>query len=735
MSGARTKPDDEPIVAQIAALLRDAATASALSDQDLLTLAVFLDMRPIVPPGRAALALIRHGLPRGTDRAALATRLYRAARRVRGLVTLGDCIAVHDSLLVRQGTLTLLRRAEQSRAARERAERVRAAGERASQRGAARRANQNERTPPPPAVEIPAAPALAPAPRSVQPLDAGALGALLSRAGEDLGRVSIALRAHLLATAEQFQEIISLASMSGVDSHAYQLETVRRVMRALRGRALLADEVGLGKTVEALIVLREYQLRGMVRRALVLVPPALVRQWAGELSVKAGIEARTTEGPLFRDAPDRFWQGEGVVVASLATARSGKHSPGVLAAPWDLVVLDEAHHIKNRRTLGWKLANELRSRFLLLLTATPVETDLEEIYNLVTLLRPGQLTSPAAFRAQFVDPKDPISPRNHEQLRRLLSEVMVRNTRAQCGLRLPPRFVTTVVVEPSASERELYDDVVCMLRAHADDRALRLLVSTLLLEAGSSVRAVRATLERAVAGDGRSAAARTRLEEVLARARVDGASSKASRLVEIVRAHQDPVLVFTRFRETLGYVADVLDDAGIEAVCFHGGQSAAAKQEALSRFRSGARAMIATDVGAEGQNVQFCRLLVNYDLPWNPMVLEQRIGRLHRMGQTQEVLAYNLCARGTVEERILDVLDRRLQLFELVVGEMDMVLGNLADERDLEERILHLYATSRLEEELDRGFDAIAEELAAARTRYERTRALDETLFRRDFET
>ncbi|XYH99091.1 hypothetical protein ACMHYB_04800 [Sorangium sp. So ce1128] len=122
------------------------------------------------------------------------------------------------------------------------------------------------------------------------------------------------------------------------------------------------------------------------------------------------------------------------------------------------------------------------------------------------------------------------------------------------------------------------------------------------------------------------------------------------------------------------------------------------------------------------------------DLPYNPMLIEQRIGRLHRMGQREEVRVYNLCARGTAEERVLDLLDRRLHLFELVVGEMDMVLGNMADERDLEERIVSLYATSRSEEELASGFDAIAEELAAARGRYEQVKRLDARLFGKDYE-
>jgi hypothetical protein len=219
----------------------------------------------------------------------------------------------------------------------------------------------------------------------------------------------------------------------------------------LRGRALLSDEVGLGKTIEALMVLLEYRVRGMAHRVLVLAPPALVPQWVGELAEKAMIAARTTE----REG-DAVWRGDGVVVASLATARMQRNVAAVQAEPWDLVIVDEAHRVKRRGSSSWKLVDGLRSRFLLLLTATPIETELEELYQLVTLLKPGQFDTPAAFRRRFVDPASPTSPKNREALRELLGEVMVRNTRASCGLKLPPRYVSTVVVDPEDGERALY---------------------------------------------------------------------------------------------------------------------------------------------------------------------------------------------------------------------------------------------------------------------------------------
>lgn len=524
------------------------------------------------------------------------------------------------------------------------------------------------------------------------------------------------------------------AALHGVDVLAYQQETVRRVLRVLRGRALLADEVGLGKTIEALMVLREYQVRGMARRALVLVPPALVRHWVGELSARAGVEAITTEDPSLRRDPVAFWAQEGVIVASMGLAKTARHVETVCAKPWDLVIVDEAHHVKSRTSLGWKLVDALRSRFLLLLTATPVETDLEEVYNLVTLLRPGQLATPAEFRKRFVDSRDPTKPRDAERLRQLLGEVMVRNTRARSGLALPPRWVTTLTVEPHAEEQRAYAGVVDLVRSHRADARARLAATTLLLEAGSSPAALGSTLDRMAVSDAHAeglradAGALARLVHEVKRTR------KLDALLGVLAEHPGRVLVFSRFRRTLAQVYLALREAGHEVAEFHGGMSAASRQAAVESFRAGRGVLVATDVGGEGQNLQFCQTLVNFDLPWNPMQIEQRIGRLHRMGQTGEVRVFNLCARGTIEDKVLDVLDRRLHLFELVVGEMDMVLGNLRDDRDLEERIVDLVVHAPDEAAVDEGFAAIAAELEAARTSYDRAKALDETLFRGDFE-
>jgi superfamily II DNA or RNA helicase len=702
--------------------------AGQLSDADLLTLGYWLAGfdGSEAPAFAIALTLKEFDLVAGAS-GAVVTRAVLAAAEVAGFRVRDGFVAPIDRRAARRRALDLWN--EESVAAAPRTSTPTPVS-RVQARAAAT-------TPPPPAplVTVPPPPPLSPPPVTIATVEPSDIAQLLAQPASSGLAVSLALRAHALATAAQFQDLVGVATLQGVDSHAYQIETVRRVLRVLRGRALLADEVGLGKTIEALMVLREYELRGMAKRVLVIAPPALVRHWVGELADKAGVEARTTEDASWRHDAEAFWRAPGVVVASLAIARHARHAPLVQSQEWDLVIVDEAHHIKNRATAGWKLVDRIRSRFLLLLTATPVETDLEEIYNLVTLLKPGQLTTPAEFRKQFVDPADPTAPRDAERLRRLLADVMVRNTRAQSGLALPPRYVSTVAVDPAEGERELYEAVVNLLRRHALDPRTRLMATTLLLEAGSSPAAVRATLRRIGEGDKHSAELReeaARLAQLAASVR---ASRKLDALLDVAR-QSERVLVFTRFRETLEYVVAAMRRESLEPALFHGGMRAEDRHVQIERFRTGeARALVATDVGGEGQNLQFCQTLVNFDLPWNPMLIEQRIGRLHRMGQTGEVRVYNLCARATAEQRVLDVLDRRLHLFELVVGEMDMVLGNLADDRDLEDRIMDLYATSRDDAQVAEGFERIADELAAARGHYERVRALDEALFKQDFET
>ncbi len=568
--------------------------------------------------------------------------------------------------------------------------------------------------------------------------------AVLAGARGTLEDLALALEGWRLKLADQFDELLCLARTRDVRRLDHQVETVHRVLRTFCGRALLADEVGLGKTIEAGMLISEYLLRGMARTVLVVCPAALVGQWRAELADKFSIVAESTDEPRFRSNPEVAWAADRdsqVVVASLQMARSSRHSELVRARRWDLVVVDEAHHLKNRSTAGYRLLDYLKSRFLLLLTATPVENDLEELYNLVTLLKPGQLATPAAFKRQFVEKGDPFSPRNRERLRQLLAEVMVRNTRALAGreIDLPPRFAQTVVIEPSPEEAALYESVLGLVRSAAERGGRsRLSLRTLLEEAGSSAEAALETALRMERDERLEPAGIAPMLEA-ARAATRARPRKVEKLLELIRALDSfspgsKAVVFTRFRATLEAVSAALSAEGVPHSRFHGGMSGPEKDQAVEELRNEVPVMLATDVGGEGRNLQFANVLVNYDLPWNPMKIEQRIGRLHRIGQVREVRVFSLCARGSAEERILDVLDRRIQLFELVIGEVDLILGRALDEKEFDARIYDIYERGRSEAEVAAGFEELADELAAARGQYENVKAFDEALFRRDFE-
>jgi len=239
--------------------------------------------------------------------------------------------------------------------------------------------------------------------------------------------VRLKLMAEELNARRAATEILAFDTVRDVIRYQHQERAVRRVVEEMRGRALLADEVGLGKTIEAGIILSEYVLRGLVRRALILVPAALQRQWRDELRIKFGLNFH------IRRRGERF-RGHPFLITTLDTARVGRNQEEILAEHFDIVIVDEAHRLKNHRTLSYGFASALASRRLLLLTATPVHNDLRELYNLVTLLKPGTLGTAGEFRRTHVARGDKRMPRNPQGLGRLLRQVMVRTRREDTAI-------------------------------------------------------------------------------------------------------------------------------------------------------------------------------------------------------------------------------------------------------------------------------------------------------------
>jgi SNF2 family DNA or RNA helicase len=536
-------------------------------------------------------------------------------------------------------------------------------------------------------------------------------------------------RARLLGLQSGFDSLLSLALMRGVRHYDYQVETALRVLRIMRGRAILADEVGLGKTIEAGIVLKELVVRGLARKVLILTPASLVAQWKEEMETKFGLTFEIMDE--FED-----WARHDLVISSIDTAKRDVHREEIQRLSYDIVVVDEAHKLKNRATKNWKLVASVRKKYMLLLTATPVQNDLEELFNLVTLLRPGHLSSYGGFRRRFIRRGDPRTPANPAELKRLLRDVMIRNRRSTV-LVLPPRRVFPAEIVLSRPERKLYEAVTDFVRdrypayGRGSTSVNRLALVVLQKEMGSSTFAAAETLRRMKESPNFAYEDRLVLGDLYERAAAITENEKARRLRELVAKIEDKTIVFTQYLRTLQHLRTLLEADGHAVSVFHGGLTPGEKEASVRTFREGGRIFLSTEAGGEGRNLQFCNTVVNFDLPWNPLKIEQRIGRVHRIGQTREVHIVNLWARDTIEEYVMELLDKKINMFQLVIGELDLVLGRLDETKTFEDVLMDIWTVKDLARRRDE-LERFGDQLLAARQKYESTKSYEEALFGND---
>lgn len=616
------------------------------------------------------------------------------------------------------------------------------------------------------------------------------------------------------------QTLVSTGATARIDPRPHQISVARRVVTAPRPRFLLADEVGLGKTIEAGLVIQELRARGVLQRVLVVVPANLTYQWCTELDQKFNERFTVYDANVVRqlriEHPGRNpWLARNNIILSHGYIEHNERLWDEIAAvPWDMVVVDEAHHVRRRQTSGdrreatllYRFASRLseRTRGLLLLTATPMQLQTFELFSLIELLDCGLFYNYDHFEEQRqanriintlireldqfdregeTPPADlpqrvhtHLDPEHHplvDQLHRsavarqrlidllserhLLSEVMIRNRKRVIG-EFTRRRPHIIPVELSPAERTLYDSVTRYVRESYQqlDQRRRGVVGFLLVayqrRLTSCTYAFRRTIDRRLQKL-RSALAQIEtmpdwsadeeLDDVLGRLdqiafgtdpaaimleqrelerlrslalaiRTDNKYAAFEQFLAQLFAHNpgEQVLIFTQFYDTLVYLQGQLSRRWRTAT-FHGGMNTRDKDSAIEMFRSGAaQILISTEAGGEGRNLQFCSVLVNYDLPWNPMKVEQRIGRIDRIGQKRDVLICNFALRGTVEDRVLDMLAHRIHIFEETVGGLDPILGEL--EADIQRIILET-PTEQVDRELERRGEMLELEIERAR--------------------
>jgi SNF2 family DNA or RNA helicase len=501
-----------------------------------------------------------------------------------------------------------------------------------------------------------------------------------------------------------FEDLLSLEQVQGFIPLEHQIATAKRVIQQLHGRAILADEVGLGKTIEAGLILKEYQLRGLANKILILVPASLVLQWTRELQEKFRIKA----------TPQRnvwTWSEYDIVVASLDTAKREPHRSQILAQQWDMLIVDEAHKLKNSKTKNWQMVNQIPNKYMLLLTATPMQNELQELHTLITLLKPGGLGSAREFSSEHVSGKR--VPKSADALKRSLSDMMIRNHRQDGGVNLPARNVEVVPIRFSHEEQILYESVHEFLKGEYQDRKARrasiLPLLTLQREICSSPYAAMISLDK-MRKKSKNQEMIQLIDGLMEKAGKVITYTKVERMLELINQIQDKCIVFTEYRATQDFLLYSLRKKGISAVPFRGGFKRGKKDWMKDLFAKKMQVLVATESGGEGINLQFCHHMINFDLPWNPMRLEQRIGRIHRLGQDKMCHVFNLATIGTIEEHIVRLLHEKIRLFEMVIGDLDHIITGKRFDK-FEELILDMALTSENNEQLQNRLDAYGNEI------------------------
>jgi adenine-specific DNA-methyltransferase len=578
-----------------------------------------------------------------------------------------------------------------------------------------------------------------------------------------------------------------------VDLNPHQLDAALFAFKSPLSRgAILADEVGLGKTIEAGLVISQLWAERK-RRILVIAPTILRKQWALELEEKFFISSVVLDTREYnRRARDGspLEPRDTVVICSYQFARARER--GITSVQWDLVVIDEAHRLRNVWKSSNKIARSIKAsvscRPLVLLTATPLQNSLLELYGLVSFLDEHLFGDIEAFRARYM--RGPLEERDMVDLRRRLRPVCQRTLRRQVQeyVRFTSRISITQDFTPTAAEQQLYDRVSDYL--HRDDllalpasqrQLITLVLRKLLASSSFAIAATFKAMGKRLA-DGSPTVAAILADEYetvdeedeewseeaseslttvklssedakvldearelinvssLAESITDNAKGAAllsalehgfKKLAELGAARK--AVIFTESRRTQVYLAELLANNGYDGrtltingantddrsgaiykdwITRHTGESVVTGNKSVDlraaiveHFRERADILIATEAASEGVNLQFCSLVVNYDLPWNPQRIEQRIGRCHRYGQKHDVVVINFLNReNAADERVFELLDQKFRLFDGVFGASDEVLGALESGVDFEKRIASIYQNCRTKAQIDDAF-------------------------------
>jgi superfamily II DNA or RNA helicase len=559
----------------------------------------------------------------------------------------------------------------------------------------------------------------------------------------------LSLKAMELKLTHAFDKLSSLSN-SRTRLLPHQIESTYIVVNSLKPRFILADEVGLGKTIEAALIMKELIFRNAYKRVLIVTPSPLLVQWKQELKNKFNEDFTIIKRKNFISDNENNWQNFNHVITSIDFIKNPRYAEDILKKKWDIVIFDEAHRLRrdySKITRAYLFAEKISKKCecLLLLTATPFRGKLEELFYLMHLVDPNILGPYHTFINDYV-------VGNKSDLKEKIAKVLLRRRKVEIG-GFTKRFAKTVKIDLSEQERQFYEETTEYVRReynlamNTKNRAVGFVMIVFQKLLDSSHIALLTALTRRKfliesrmhkfqfkAPDldewdldetegvedfisGLDDSAHIELQNVrrellsLNRLILLGKSIKEDRksiklketLARLRKEGTKKFIIFTQFRSTQDYLFSILDD--FKVMLFHGSLSADAKEEAIQKFKEDYEILICTEAGGEGRNLQFSNVLFNYDLPWSPLKIEQRIGRIHRFGQKKDVYIFNFASKDTVAERILEVLTNKIKLFEESIGASDALLGTIEDELDFNSGFMKFITGCKTKEEIETEMD------------------------------
>ncbi len=540
--------------------------------------------------------------------------------------------------------------------------------------------------------------------------------------------MSLELWSQKIILQKGFNRLMCLSSIE-IEPKPYQLSAATKILSDMQGSGILADEVGLGKTIEAGLILKELLTRGLAKSILILTPAPLVEQWIEELNEKFHIIAHGVN--------EDNWENSDVIIMSMPKfVRSTERQNKIYDKFFDILLVDEAHCLKNHTTSTYKAVYKIHKKNTLLLSATPIQNDLFEIFNLVNILKPGYLKSRKVFRENYIVNR--FTPKNTEKLKNLLYDVMIRNRRSNTLTNLPPRNVQNINIQFSDNERKFYNSIINFCRdifskyyesailigwEKKEVSKLLLLIILLLKENVSSPQATISTFKSSVLPIIEDIGNNEEIEiakQIINLGKSIKIPNKLKSLTEALKKINGKAIVYTEYIATLNLIENYLTEHGFKPTTYHGRLSSKEKQLSLEKFKSeDYNVLIATDSGGQGLNLQFCNNLFNYDLPWNPMKIEQRIGRIHRFGQKRESNIFSFDTKGTIEEYILYILTSKINLFQMVIGQIDTILTYMIKQDPLDTRISKIILEAPTIDDIEQQLLALGEEIKDASVQFE----------------